>query len=298
MFDKSNRLYSRIFSSCAVGIIGLASFGAANADETEVLNPLTDSIVTDSPIVVEISTIAPVAIPEVKKENAVKIAEEPIPSIEVEVKKEEPKPTPVKEKTVELQSKPDDDQTTEENNADENDVKVDEEKVAPLKVEAKTEVESGDKVDILESASAPGFTAPLEVMNKTSDFGYRIHPISGTSKLHKGVDYAGSCGTPIYAPADGIVTHSSWKNGSAGNVIEINHSDFKDVNGTEINNIVTNYYHLSNFGVNVGDKVEQGQFIGEIGTTGGSTGCHLHWEVEIDGNNIDPVTLLNSVNSY
>ncbi|MBN9335699.1 M23 family metallopeptidase [Devosia sp.] len=115
-----------------------------------------------------------------------------------------------------------------------------------------------------------------------SRFGYRIHPIFKTRKLHTGVDLAAPSGTPIYASGDGTIQYYRWQSGY-GNKIEIQH-----VNGYE-----TAYGHLSRFvdGLGVGSKVRQGQLIGYVGSTGQSTGPHLHFEILIHGNLVDPLSV-------
>ncbi|MEO5805768.1 M23 family metallopeptidase [Devosia sp.] len=115
-----------------------------------------------------------------------------------------------------------------------------------------------------------------------SRFGYRIHPIFHTRKLHTGVDLAAPTGTKIFAAADGTIEFAGWQNGY-GNKIEIQH-----VNGYE-----TAYGHMSRLadGIKVGTPVRQGQIIGYVGTTGYSTGPHLHFEVKINGNLVDPLSV-------
>ena len=115
-----------------------------------------------------------------------------------------------------------------------------------------------------------------------SRFGYRIHPIFKTRRLHTGVDLAARSGTPIYASGDGVIEYYKWQSGY-GNKIEIKH-----VNGYE-----TAYGHLSRFvdGMDVGTHVRQGQLIGYVGSTGQSTGPHLHFEIKINGNLVDPLSV-------
>ena len=115
-----------------------------------------------------------------------------------------------------------------------------------------------------------------------SRFGYRIHPIFKTRRLHTGVDLAAPTGTPIYAGGDGTITYYKWQSGY-GNKIEIQH-----VNGYE-----TAYGHLSRYvdGLGVGSQVRQGQLIGYVGSTGQSTGPHLHYEIKINGNLVDPLSV-------
>lgn len=115
-----------------------------------------------------------------------------------------------------------------------------------------------------------------------SRFGYRIHPIFHTRKLHTGVDLAARSGTPIYAAGDGVIKYYKWQSGY-GNKVEIQH-----VNGYE-----TAYGHMSRYadGLSVGSHVRQGQIIGYVGTTGQSTGPHLHFEIKINGNLVDPLSV-------
>jgi murein DD-endopeptidase MepM/ murein hydrolase activator NlpD len=123
---------------------------------------------------------------------------------------------------------------------------------------------------------------PLDVVRVTSGFGMRKHPILGYSKMHKGVDFAASTGTPILASGSGVVEFAGRK-GGYGNFIKIRH------NGT----YETAYAHLSRFakGISQGDKVKQGQVIGYVGSTGRATGPHLHYEVLVDGKNMNPMKL-------
>lgn len=115
-----------------------------------------------------------------------------------------------------------------------------------------------------------------------SRFGYRIHPIFKTRRLHTGVDLAARSGTPIYAAGDGVIQYYKWQSGY-GNKVELQH-----VNGYE-----TAYGHMSRFvdGLSVGSRVRQGQIIGYVGSTGQSTGPHLHFEIRINGNLVDPLSV-------
>jgi len=113
-----------------------------------------------------------------------------------------------------------------------------------------------------------------------SPFGFRRHPILGYSKLHTGVDWSDSVGTPIYAAGNGTVTYATWKSGY-GRHTEIQHA----------NGYVTTYSHQSGFarGLRPGMQVRQGQLIGYLGSSGLSTGPHLHYEVKINGSFVDPM---------
>ncbi|MET1036623.1 MAG: peptidoglycan DD-metalloendopeptidase family protein [Aeromicrobium sp.] len=111
----------------------------------------------------------------------------------------------------------------------------------------------------------------------TSPFGLRVHPLTGVRKLHDGTDFGVPCGTPVHAAASGIVTGSGTA-GAYGQHIAIGHGP-----GLE-----TSYSHLSRRDVAVGATVAQGDVIGRVGSTGLSTGCHLHFMVVRDGVPIDP----------
>lgn len=123
---------------------------------------------------------------------------------------------------------------------------------------------------------------PIDGARISSGFGMRNHPILGYSRLHRGVDFAAPTGTPIYAAGNGTVAQIGW-NGGYGNYIRIRH------NGA----IQTAYAHLNGFarGLSRGDRVTQGQVIGYVGTTGQSTGPHLHYEVHVEGQAVNPMSV-------
>lgn len=118
-----------------------------------------------------------------------------------------------------------------------------------------------------------------DITRLSSDFGVRRHPILGIRCMHNGIDLAGKLGTSIYSTANGIVISVKSSLFGYGNQILIKHID-----GYE-----TRYAHLNEIHVKEGDKVEKGQAIGTLGTTGLSTGPHLHYEVIKHGNPIDPL---------
>ncbi|MDD3800215.1 MAG: M23 family metallopeptidase [Novosphingobium sp.] len=119
---------------------------------------------------------------------------------------------------------------------------------------------------------------PVEGVRLSSDFGMREHPVLGGRRAHKGVDLAGPTGTPVYATADGTVDMAQWFS-SYGNYVQIEHGA-----GLE-----TRYGHLSAYTVQAGQKVKKGDLIGYIGSTGRSTGPHLHYEVRVDGVAVNPM---------
>lgn len=119
---------------------------------------------------------------------------------------------------------------------------------------------------------------PVEMLELTSNYGVRSDPFSGRARMHKGIDIPGPIGTPIYATADGIVSRSQWVNGY-GNLVEIAHG----------NDTQTRYGHLSKLMVSPNERVHRGQLIGLMGSTGRSTGSHLHYEIRIAGAAINPL---------
>ncbi len=122
---------------------------------------------------------------------------------------------------------------------------------------------------------------PMNNYYISSNFGTRIDPFTKKAKLHKGTDFAGPFNSKIYAPADGIVEIVAVR-GGFGNSIEINHG----------NNIVTEYAHLNKALVNIGDVVKRGDEIAIQGSSGRSTGQHLHWEVKVNKKNVDPIKFI------
>jgi len=131
------------------------------------------------------------------------------------------------------------------------------------------------------SASLEGFVMPTSG-SVGSAFGPRVHPIFGTVRQHTGVDIGAATGNAIWASKDGRVIFAGWK-GGYGNTVVMVHGD-----GT----VTTLYAHMSVIHASVGDRVDQGEVIGEIGSTGFSTGPHLHFEVRVNGEPKDPQAFL------
>lgn len=119
---------------------------------------------------------------------------------------------------------------------------------------------------------------PLEGAALTSGFGMRTHPVLGGRRKHHGIDLAAPTGTPVYATADGIVGRADWYS-SYGLYISINHGASME----------TRYAHLSRLAVAAGDNVKKGDLIGYVGSTGRSTGPHLHYEVRVEGLAVNPI---------
>ena len=129
-------------------------------------------------------------------------------------------------------------------------------------------------------ASSGGFRDPVSA-RRSSMFGYRFHPVYHTRKLHKGMDYAAACGTPVGAMAAGKVLATTHNRG-AGNKVIVSHG----LHNGQI--LTTSYHHLQGFAVSAGQRIEAGQTVGYVGSTGASTGCHLHFETHLDGTALDP----------
>jgi murein DD-endopeptidase MepM/ murein hydrolase activator NlpD len=131
-----------------------------------------------------------------------------------------------------------------------------------------------------QSARRYYLSSPLEFSRVSSGYGMRFHPISGERKAHMGVDYAAPTGTPVRTIGDGVVEFAGVQRGY-GNVIFVRHR----------NSQVTVYAHLSRIGVRNGQRVNQGEFIGNVGSTGASTGPHLHLEFRDGGVHVDPLEI-------
>jgi murein DD-endopeptidase MepM/ murein hydrolase activator NlpD len=166
--------------------------------------------------------------------------------------------------------------------------KAESDKAAWTKQEDQLQAESDQITALLKNVSGSG-TAPHgkgvlgwpvngEV---TSGFGYRMHPIFHVRKMHTGVDISAGMGTPIKAAAAGTVIFAGWR-GGYGQAVIISHG----------NGLATLYAHQSKLLVSVGDKVKRGEVIGKVGSTGYSTGPHLHFEVRVNGNPVDPMGYL------
>jgi murein DD-endopeptidase MepM/ murein hydrolase activator NlpD len=125
---------------------------------------------------------------------------------------------------------------------------------------------------------------PVRTATFMSGFGYRSDPFNHRSAMHPGLDLAGPIGTPIYATADGTVARAGWNSGGYGNLVEIDHG----------RGISTRYGHMSAILVREGDRITRGQQIGRMGSTGRSTGSHLHYEVRIDGRAVNPMPFMKS----
>ncbi len=134
-------------------------------------------------------------------------------------------------------------------------------------------------------SSSSGLIKPIPGASITSPYGMRLHPILHIWKLHDGTDFGAGCGTPVHAAASGTVTEEYY-NGGYGNRLFIDHGN---VGGRFM---TTSYNHLSGYAVRVGQHVTQGQVIAYVGTTGYSTGCHLHFMLWVNGTMVNPANYL------
>ena len=124
---------------------------------------------------------------------------------------------------------------------------------------------------------------PVEGTRMTSDYGMRSDPFRGNARRHSGVDLAGPLGTPIHATADGIVSKAAWF-GGYGRFVEIEHGGA----------FQTRYGHMSRLNVTENQHVKKGEIIGYMGSSGRSTGSHLHYEVRINGEAVNPIPYMHS----
>jgi murein DD-endopeptidase MepM/ murein hydrolase activator NlpD len=122
--------------------------------------------------------------------------------------------------------------------------------------------------------------SPMEFSRVTSGFAMRMHPILQTLRAHRGVDYSAPQGTPVRAVGEGVVEFAGWQTGY-GNVVKLQHGNERS----------TLYAHLSRIDVRKGQAVDQGQHLGAVGATGWATGPHLHFEFQVNGQHVDPLSI-------
>lgn len=132
------------------------------------------------------------------------------------------------------------------------------------------------------SSSSEGFMHPVPGSAISCAYGYREHPIYGYYSLHAGTDFSANSGTPIYATKSGTVTVATYSSVN-GNMVTINHND----------GYTSTYAHMTHYIVSVGQSVSQGQVIGYVGSTGWSTGPHLHFEIAYGGSTVNPMDYLS-----
>ncbi len=140
---------------------------------------------------------------------------------------------------------------------------------------------------IRESATGLPLEKPLQEGGLSSNFGYRLDPFLRKPAMHSGVDFSASFGTPVEATADGVVVHAGFK-GSYGRMVEIRHGQ----------GFTTRYAHLSAIRVQEGDPVTAGTIVGHVGSSGRSTGPHLHYETRRGGKALDPTIFLGGAQKF
>ena len=142
-----------------------------------------------------------------------------------------------------------------------------------------TKPSGGSTAPSTQAPSSSGWVKPLKSYSITSAFGMRVHPVLGYERMHEGVDMAAPAGTPIYAAKSGKVTTASYQSGGAGYYVSINHGDgFSSI-----------YMHMTRYIVSAGQYVNAGQVIGYVGSTGISTGNHLHFGIAYKGTYVNPM---------
>ncbi len=159
------------------------------------------------------------------------------------------------------------------------------EELTPDQIRANTLLQQMDQLNLYRIAAekAP-FASPVrDAVRFTSGFGTRRDPKTGGRRMHNGADFAGAQGTDIFATADGVVTHAGWQSGF-GRLVKIKHAF----------GIETLYAHNTKIRVKVGQRVSRGDHIADMGSTGRSTGTHLHYEVRVNGKPVNPMTYIKA----
>nr|WP_174826717.1 M23 family metallopeptidase [Ruegeria arenilitoris] len=159
------------------------------------------------------------------------------------------------------------------------------EDLTPDEIRANVLLQQMDQLNLyrLAAEKAPFANPVNSVVRFTSGFGTRRDPKTGGRRMHNGVDFAGAQGTDIFATADGVVTHAGWQSGF-GRLVKIRHAF----------GIETLYAHNTKIRVKVGQRVSRGDHIADMGSTGRSTGTHLHYEVRVNGKPVNPMTYIKA----
>ncbi len=159
------------------------------------------------------------------------------------------------------------------------------EEPGPDEIRANRALQHMDTLNLyrIAASKAPFATPVKDAFRFTSGYGYRRDPKTGGKRMHKGVDFAASVGTPIYSTGEGVVVQAGWQSGY-GRLITVRH-DF---------GIETRYAHLSKIRVKVGQRVSRGDRIGDMGASGRVTGVHLHYEVRVNGAPVNPMTYIKA----
>ncbi len=137
--------------------------------------------------------------------------------------------------------------------------------------------------NVTPQAAKGTLSAPLKSMVTSSPFGGRINPLTGqVGEQHTGQDFSIACGNQVFSAAGGVVTFAGWHSYGGGNRVVVDHG----------NGLSTSYNHMNSISVKVGQELERGAQVGVSGSTGASTGCHLHFEVIVDDETVDPIDWL------
>ncbi len=160
--------------------------------------------------------------------------------------------------------------------------------LSPDEIRANAILEGLDEMNLYRLAATQSpFAMPIKSSFRfTSPFGYRRDPKGAGTRMHEGTDFAAAHGTPIYATADGVVVHADWDSGY-GRAVRIQHAF----------GIETLYAHMSQIRVTKGQRVSRGDRIGDMGSSGRSTGTHLHYEVRIGGKPVNPMTFIKAASN-
>jgi murein DD-endopeptidase MepM/ murein hydrolase activator NlpD len=156
---------------------------------------------------------------------------------------------------------------------------------AELAAQARAQAGPGGNRDGSTVPAQPGTLTPPVPGRYSSPFGMRVHPITGVYKLHTGQDIAVACGTPVLAARAGVVTDAGWHSAYGWRTV-ISHGAVDGVL------LTTTYNHQQGLGIEIGQQVITGEVIGSVGSTGYSTGCHLHFELYVNASLVDPVPWL------
>jgi murein DD-endopeptidase MepM/ murein hydrolase activator NlpD len=152
-----------------------------------------------------------------------------------------------------------------------------------LKAAPKAAAKPARKLAAKSAAASPGLRPPLASTTVSSPYGHRVNPLTGAvGELHTGLDFVAACGTPVLAAARGKVTEAGWSPYGGGNRIVVDHGK----------GLKTTYNHLASIGVSKGQTLAKGGRIAAVGTTGSSTGCHLHFEVMVNDRTVNPAAYL------
>ncbi|WP_233190602.1 M23 family metallopeptidase [Brachybacterium sp. UMB0905] len=258
-----------------VGVVGVLATATIAAPLAAAAAGIEDSAPLPAPMAQQAPQVAPqdaapVSIPTAAKADA-------------EVRDTDSAASRSEERTSPAEEKETSEDAAQEQEAENTGITVEVEEPEPVVEPAAEAAENGEGT--ADASTAPAATSgtvrpvPGPI---TSGYGYRIHPILGYSKMHEGVDFSAGCGTPVRSVRAGTVVAVEY-NGASGNRVKVDHG----------NGEISGYYHLSGFATSVGATVQAGDVVGYVGSTGRSTGCHLHFaKMDANGNYSNPMSFL------